>query len=86
MSITVPALTAGAQTIVTIADDEKGHANFGGRLPDVVVVNPAATPEVGFAIRYAWVSAQGVISVAISNESGTTLTGGTLPVSIAVIR
>lgn len=79
-SMTISALAAAAEEDVTISDP-KVHVG------DVVVVNTTSAPETGLGIVHAYVSAEGTITVRITNLNAVTaLTAGAVSVRYCVLR
>jgi hypothetical protein len=90
-TITVAALSAGAEETYTITEDgfstkAKVRPTVGNQIGDVVVVNGAPEQETGWGITSAWVDSPGVIKFKASNFAGTSLSGGSLVVTYCVLR
>ena len=86
-TLTLTALAAGAEADYTITDVSSGGGQSCCHLGDLVVVNTLTAPQAGFSIAHAYVSAEGVITVRVSNlEPVAALTAGPILVRYAVLR
>ena len=91
-SVTVAALSAGAEETYTITESNvgspkaKARPSIGSQIGDVVIVNGSPDQEVGWGITSAWVDSAGVIKFKASNFGAGSLTGSTLVVTYCVLR
>ena len=78
-TVTVTALAAAAEETYTITDAE-------AEVGMVVSISPNVSPEVGWGIICAWVSAAGTVSVKASNFGAGALTGGSLVLNYTLTK
>ena len=71
VSVTVSALAAAAEEDIDVTVS-------GAATSDLILVNPTeAAAEAGLSVSAAWVSAANTVTIRVSNQSGSGLTGST---------
>lgn len=85
--ITKGAIAVTVSTLAAAGEEDLDITITGAAVGDVIIVNPLeAAAEAGVSVSAVWISAADTLTIRVSNQSGSELTGSTANWNYTLIK